>query len=74
MSVVGGVGSNCVFPATSIIIANSQWRQPVPVGVTTKRRPSWGFRGASEVQSQLDGVVRNRTISEKVAAQLREAR
>ena len=44
------------------------------VGVTTKRRPSWRFLGASEVQSQLDGVVRNRTIYEKVAAQLREAR
>ena len=33
-----------------------------------------GIRGASEVQSQLNGVVRNRTIYEKVAAQLREAR
>ena len=33
-----------------------------------------GIWGASEVQSQLDGVVRNRTIYEKVAAQLREAR
>ena len=33
-----------------------------------------GIQGASEVQSQLDGVVRNRTIYEKVAAQLREAR
>ena len=28
----------------------------------------------SEVQSQLDGVIRNRTIYEKVTAQLREAR
>ena len=33
-----------------------------------------GIWGDSEVQSQLDGVVRNRTIYEKVAAQLREAR
>ena len=35
-----------------------------------------GIWGASEVQSQLDGVVRNRTtgIYENVAAQLREAR
>ena len=32
-----------------------------------------GIWGASEVQSQLDGIVRNRTIFEKVAAQLREA-
>ena len=32
-----------------------------------------GIWGASEVQSQLDGVVRNRTIYEKVAAQLHEA-
>ena len=33
-----------------------------------------GNWGASEVQSQLDGVVRNHTIYERVAAQLREAR
>ena len=33
-----------------------------------------GILGASEIQSQLDGVVQNRTIYEKVAAQLREAR
>ena len=33
-----------------------------------------GIWAASEVQSQLDGVVRNDTIYEKVAAQLREAR
>ena len=33
-----------------------------------------GIWGASEVQSQLDGVVRNCTIYEKVVAQLREAR
>ena len=33
-----------------------------------------GIWGASEVQSQLNGVVRNRTIYEKVAVQLREAR
>ena len=39
----------------------------MPVGVTL------GNLGASEVQSQLDGVVRNRTIYEKVAAQLHEA-
>ena len=40
----------------------------MPVGVTTKRRPSalLGICGASEVQSQLDGVVRNRTIYEKL--------
>ena len=29
-----------------------------------------GIWGASEVQSQLDGVVQNRTIYEKVTAQL----
>ena len=33
-----------------------------------------GIWRASEVQSQLDGVVQYRTLYEKVAAQLREAR
>ena len=33
----------------------------------------FGIWGASEVQNQIDVVVRNRTIYEKVAAQLREA-
>ena len=69
------------FPSVSNnpfhFIFNSQWWQPVPVGVTTKRRPSWGFEGLARFKvNYVDGVVRNRTtcIYEKVGAQLREAR
>ena len=39
-----------------------------------KTKALLGILGASEVRSHLNGVVRNRTFNEKVAAQLREAR
>ena len=71
---VGGVGSNCVFPATSIAIAKFAMAETCAGWSNDKTKALLGILGASEVQSQLDGVVRNRTIYEKVAAQLHEAR
>ena len=70
MDSISGVGSKCVFPTTlhkQVMAANcAGWS-------SEKTKAFLGICGASEVQSQLDGIVRNRTIFEIVAAQLREA-
>ena len=71
---VGGVGSNCVFPAMSIAIAKFVIAATCAGWSNYETKALFGILGASEVQSQLDGVVRNCTVYEKVSAQLHEAR
>ena len=70
MDSISGVGSKCVFPTTlhkQVMAANcAGWS-------SEETKALLRIWGASKVQSQLDGIVRNSTIFEKVAAQLREA-
>ena len=70
MSVLDSVGSNCIFPPR---LAKFAMAATCAGWSNDETKALLGIWGASEVQSQLDRVVRNRTIYEKVAPQLREA-
>ena len=63
MSVVGGVESYCVFPAT---LAKFAMAATCAGWSNDETKASLGIWRASEVQSQLDEVVRNRTTYEKL--------
>ena len=71
MIVLGSVGRIACFPPRlakfAMVATCAHWSNDETKALL------WIW-GASEVQSQLDTVVQNRTIYEKVAAQLREAR